>query len=150
MEPEGSSATAAYKSGRYNPGLSNQISAIMINPFVKYKGLEFFGTYERANGKRASEIDKRTANQYAAELIYRFGNMENFFLGGRYNMVDSEELNGDNVEIDRMQIGAGWFLTNNILIKAEYVNQSYDGFNTESIFHDGEFNGLIAEAVISF
>jgi len=38
-----------FKSGRFNPGFS-QITAIQINPFVKYKGLEFFGIYEIANG----------------------------------------------------------------------------------------------------
>ena len=150
MEPEGSKPASAFRSGRYDPKLSNKISAFMINPFVKYKGLEFFGTYERANGKASYEEEKRTANQYAAEMVYRFGNNENFFLGGRYNKVDAEDISGDDIEIDRMQIGAGWFMTNNIMVKAEYVNQSYDGYDASSIFHDGKFDGFMAEAVISF
>src|SRR5690606_1646398 len=36
--------TNSYKSGRFDPGFRNRITAIMFNPFVKYKGLEFFGT----------------------------------------------------------------------------------------------------------
>lgn len=150
MEEEGSKPAAAFTSGRYNPKLANQITAVMLNPFAKYKGLEFFGTYERASGKASAETDKRVANQYAAELIYRFGNTENFFVGGRYNQVESEDISGDEIEITRLQFGAGWFLTRNILLKAEYVTQSYKGYSAESIFDGGKFDGLMAEAVISF
>lgn len=150
MEEVGSKPAAAFTSGRYNPKLGNQITAIMFNPFVKYKGLEFFGTYERASGKAAAEADKRVANQYAAELIYRFGNNENFFVGGRYNQVDSEDVSGDDIEISRVQLGAGWFMTRNILVKAEYVTQKYKGYSEGSIFNGGQFDGLMAEAVISF
>lgn len=149
---ENPTATPAdnFKSGRYDPSLGNQVTAIMFNPFVKYQGLELFGTVELAKGKRAFEPEKRTANQYAAELIYRFGNDENFYLGGRYNKVDSEDISGSDIEISRFQLGAGWFMTKNILLKAEYVNQKHDGYGTTSIFHEGKFNGLMAEAVISF
>ena len=41
-------------------------------------------------------------------------------------------------------------MTRNILLKAEYVNQKYDGYKPTSNFADGKFNGLMAEAVISF
>ncbi|MGE5944499.1 MAG: hypothetical protein ACM31G_09190, partial [Flavobacteriales bacterium] len=139
-----------FRSGRYNPNLKNEITAIMINPFVKYNGLEFFGTIETAKGKGSTEVSDRTANQFAGELIYRFGKTENFFIGGRYNVVDSEETNGDEIKIKRTQLGAGWFMTKNILMKLEYVNQTYDGYSVASPLNDGKFNGLMAEAVISF
>lgn len=139
-----------FRSGRFDPGFRNKITAIMFNPFVKYKGLEFFGTVEMTSGRTLTETDRRKTQQYAAELIYRFGNTENFYVGGRYNMVDAELASGQDVTIDRFQVGAGWFMTNNILLKAEYVTQKYDGYATGSIFNDGKFNGLVAEAVISF
>lgn len=150
LEETGATTAGAFRSGRYDPNLRNSITAIMINPFVKYKGLEFFGTIETSTGKGSAEPEDRTANQFAAELIYRFGNDENFFLGGRYNQVDADDISGSDIEISRVQLGAGWFMTRNILLKAEYVNQKYDGFNTGSRFNDGKFNGLMAEAVISF
>ncbi|TDU33806.1 hypothetical protein BXY82_3104 [Gelidibacter sediminis] len=150
LEPTGSRTSSAFRSGRYNPNLKNSITAIMFNPFVKYKGLEFFGTIESSTGKGNAEPEDRTANQFAGELIYRFGNDENFFIGGRYNKVDAEDISGSDVEISRVQLGAGWFMTKNILLKAEYVNQKYDGFGNGSIFDEGKFNGLMAEAVISF
>lgn len=138
-----------FRSGRYNPGFGNKVTAIMFNPFIKYKGLEFFGTVELANGRRHTEADRRNANQFAGEVVYRFGNNENFYVGGRYNTVDAEEAAGD-VTIDRFQLGAGWFMTKNILAKLEYVNQQYDGFATGSILDEGQFDGLVVEAVISF
>ncbi|MBO3099804.1 hypothetical protein [Gelidibacter pelagius] len=150
MEPVGASSAGNFTSGRYNPALGNQITAFMFNPFVKYKGLEFFGTIEQSKGKGNAELEKRTAKQFASELIYRFGNDENFFLGARYNKVDAEDRSGSDIDIERVQVGAGWFMTRNILVKAEYVNQKYNGYDTTSIFNAGKFNGLMAEAVISF
>jgi hypothetical protein len=122
----------------------------MINPFLKYGGLEFFGTYERATGKAATEADDRAFNQYAGELLYRFGNNENFYVGGRYNYVDGELQGGTNIDISRYNLGAGWFMTRNILAKVEYVNQDYDGFPSTDILHEGNFEGIMFEAAISF
>ncbi|MCJ7758648.1 MAG: hypothetical protein MUP24_10920 [Gillisia sp.] len=140
----------SFRSGRINPDLKNEMTSFMINPFVKYKGLEFFGVFEQATGKKASETETRTWNQYAAELIYRFGNDENLYVGGRYNYVDGEEVGGNNVDVSRFQLGAGWFMTKNILAKVEYVNQEYNGFNPETILDQGKFNGVMVEAAISF
>jgi hypothetical protein len=153
-----------FRSGRYNPSLRNKITAIMINPFVKYKGLEFFGTIETASGKAASELngmgqpaDNRTVNQFAGEVIYRFGATENYYLGYRYNKVSSEDKDAKDwsvddyqkVDIRRHQFAAGWFMTKNILLKAEYVSQKYDNYKVGT-FEDGKFNGLMIEAAISF
>ena len=147
MIPE-SASSDNFRSGRYNPALRNKITAIMFNPFIKYKGVEFFGTIENAKGNRAG-LNERTAKQFAGEIIYRFGNDEDFYLGGRYNKVDSEEESGENIEISRFQLGAGWFLTKNILLKAEYVSQKYDGY-TSGAFENGKFDGFMLETVISF
>lgn len=150
LEDENATAKNNFRSGRYNPNLQNEITAIMINPFLKYKGLELFGTYERAKGKANGEASDRTAKQIAGELIYRFGQNEKYYLGTRYNKVDSEEQNGDSIEISRFNLAAGWFLTKNILAKFEYVTQKHDGYNTASIFNDGKFDGFMIETVISF
>ncbi|WP_179337889.1 hypothetical protein [Winogradskyella ludwigii] len=139
-----------FRSGRFDPGFKNQITAIMINPFVKYGGLEFFGTVELSSGKALSETDRRNADQYAGEVIYRFGETENVFLGARYNTVSAELASGDDVSVNRFQLGAGWFLTKNVLMKAEYVTQEYKDYPTGNLLEDGKFDGLILEAVISF
>ncbi|APS37800.1 MULTISPECIES: hypothetical protein [Salegentibacter] len=150
MENPDASSAGNFRSGRYNPGLRNELTAFMFNPFVKYKGLEFFGTYERASGKADAETSDRDFDQIAAELIYRFGQNENFYIGGRYNTVEGTEMGGNDIDITRYQLGAGWFMTKNILAKVEYVTQDYNGFNPGTILHEGNFNGLMLEAAISF
>lgn len=150
LEDDQASARSDFRSGRYNPGLNNKIRAIMINPFIKTGGFEFFGTYENATGRSNGETDNRTATQWALESIYRFGEKERTYIGARYNTVDSEEANGDNIEINRFNLVAGWFLTKNMLAKFEYVSQKHSGYNPTSVFNGGKFNGVMLETVISF
>ena len=122
----------------------------MVNPFVKYKGLEFFGTYEHASGLTLPETDRRTYSQYAAEVLYRFGDNEKFYVGGRYNRVDGELDATNDIDVTRFNLGGGWFMTRNILAKLEYVNQKYNGYPTTSILNGGKFDGVVFEAIISF
>ncbi|MUU77585.1 hypothetical protein [Winogradskyella endarachnes] len=147
---DASATSDNFRSGRFDPSFTNKITAIMINPFVKYGGLEVFGTVELTSGKALSETDRRNAEQYAGEVIYRFGEKENVFLGARYNTVSAELASGDDVSINRFQLGAGWFLTQNVLLKAEYVTQEYNDYPTANLLEDAKFNGLMVEAVISF
>ena len=150
MEQVGATPAGNFSSGRYNPSFGNEMTAYMINPFVKFGGLEFFGTVEIADGKRSAEQDKRSFTQLAGELIYRFGADENFYVGGRYNTVNGDDVSGVEIDITRMNLSAGWFLTKNVLTKIEYVNQKYDGFRPNNRFHEGKFNGVVVEAAISF
>lgn len=150
MENTQATSKGNFRSGRFDPGFTNEMTAFMVNPFVKYKGVEFFGLVESVSGKTNAETDRRNALHMGAELLYRFGSNENFYVGGRYNMVDAELASGDDVEVKRFNIGGGYFMTKNILVKLEYVNQKYDGYNDTSILHEGKFNGFVAEAVIAF
>ncbi|HSI69104.1 MAG TPA: hypothetical protein VK941_02650, partial [Gillisia sp.] len=150
MEQVGSSPVAQFTSGRYNPAFGNEVTAFMVNPFVKFGGLEFFGTYEVASGKRTNQPADRSFTQLAGDLIYRFGMDENFYVAGRYNTVKGDDVSGVEVDINRVQVSAGWFMTKNILAKIEYVNQQYDGFRPNSRFHGGQFDGIMVEAAISF
>ena len=142
-------------SGRIAPdfsprGVGGEMTSFMINPFIKYHGFELFGVFESASGKAIDEQDTRTYNQYAAELLYRFGNNENLYVGGRYNVVAGEQSDGNNINVERFNIGGGWFLTNNVLAKIEYVNQAYDGYQAGDIRENAKFSGIVLEAVVSF
>ena len=141
-----------YTSGRFNPSFK-KLTAFQINPFIKFQGLEFFGIYEMAMGSELENKTKEgTFTQLGAELLYRFGGKEQFYIGGRYNSVSGEKTeDAETMEIDRMNFGGGWFLTNNILTKVEYVNQSYNGKAFDGTHYEGgEFNGIMVEAAISF
>lgn len=134
---------------RLNPGFGNQ-TAIQINPFVKFQGLEFFGIYEVASNGDDAIGGKFT--QTGAEVLYRFGNNEKVYLGGRYNSVAGEFSDAASAtDTKRTNIGGGWFLTDNVLAKLEYVKQSYDGSGWNGTkFQGAEFDGFMIEAVIGF
>src|ERR1041385_1781707 len=127
--------TANPFSGRYNPGFSEAVSTFMINPFVQFMGAELFATYEQAQGRKVFEKDNRKASQLAVDLLYRFGNTKQFWVGGRYNTVkadwtpssaanlaailDTKTGPGSlpQVTINRMVASAGWFMTPNVMMK---------------------------------
>jgi hypothetical protein len=155
MEAASANAKDNAFSGRVNPGFSNKITAIQFNPFVKYKGLEVFGVLEFVSGKNlrasANDID-RTANQFGVDALYRFGADENVYLGAKYDTVSGQLLTGneDKQSVNRFAVSAGWFVTKNLMLKAEYVNQNYKDYPTGSLFQDGNFKGVVIEAVAGF
>jgi hypothetical protein len=147
---------------RFNPGFPHQ-TAFQINPFVQYDvneslGIEFFGLFERSMGGGEAEVagvmtDRGSFTQLGGELLFRFGSERDFYLGGRYNSVNGERMDGGLEEdISRFNVGGGWFMTDNVLTKVEYVNQSYDGdaYIGNAQFQGAEFNGVVIEAAISF
>ena len=139
-------------SGRLNPGFTEELHTYMGNLFLKYQGLEFFGTIEDAHGRTITETTNRQANQYAADLIYRFPQgKENFWVGFRYNTVTAL-LQGytSNITVNREAGSLGWFITKNIMAKAEYVNQNYEGYPSNNILNGGNFHGAVLEASIGF
>lgn len=150
--------TANKDTGRFNPGYGNWATSYMVNPFIKYKGLEFFGTLEFTSGGDFKGTDAtRKINQYVGDLVYRFGENERFYVGGKYNLVDGKLSNASAqaIQINRFEGVAGWFMTKNILAKLEYVDQNYKNFSqfngaTPNDLFGGSFKGLMFEAVISF
>ncbi len=150
-------------SGRFNPGFKNNFS-FQFNPFVKWKGLEFFGIYEINKGNKVDGYEKGLFTQIGAELVYRFGSWEQFYVAGRFNSVNGNadyaqgDVEPNSQEITRTNIGAGWFMTKNILMKLEYVSQKYNSDDdawspnawTPPVLSGAQMNGIVLEAVISF
>ena len=154
--------STGFTTGRVNPGFSKKVEALQLNGFVKAQGLELFGTYEVANGRTKNEVDSRKATQYAIDAIYRIGAAENFFVGVRYNTLDYRPANvaaagtvpaityTEDVKVDRLAFGAGWFLTDNILLKGEYVKQEHKNYPAANYLNGGEFKGYVIQAVVGF
>ena len=172
MEPAlqpGGTATAQgtqFTSGRFNPDVPNRLQAIMVNPFVKFKGLELFGSYEIVKGSNYADVsgsadrkewDKRSFTQYSVEGAYRFLPREQLYIGARYIGMTGEPRGlkdaADNqleVSVDRFALAAGWFPTKNMLLKGEYVVQNFTDFPTNDYRNEGKFNGFMVQAVIGF
>lgn len=150
MEAATANATDNAFSGRINPGFSNEITAIQVNAFVKFKGLELFGIYETASGLKKGETDKRKFGQYDVELSYRFLKNEQLVISGRYNSASGDMGFGNDVTVTRYAGALGWYLTKNLLFKVEYVNQTYTDFPVNDLRYQGKFNGLMVEAAVGF
>jgi len=157
--------------GRFNPSLTDKLTTFMGNLFLKYNlsdgvSVESFTTLESAKGRKPSEKLERKANQFATDLVVRFGKAENFFVGARYNTVSADvaaatgaansttalmAVPAYKIDINRLAISGGWYVTKNIMAKVEYANQKYSNVpNVNYILNGYEFHGLSAEAVISF
>lgn len=147
---------AQFTSGRFNPSFVSQVTAIMVNPYVRWKGLEFFGTYETTSGQITGEPETRNWTQLHGELVYYFFERENVYVGGKYNVASGQLPNFNptadptEVSIDRLAFSAGWYMTKNIMVKAEYVTQNYNDFEGSTVLRDGSFDGVILEATINF
>jgi hypothetical protein len=163
MENTAANPTNQAWSGRVNPRFSDRTKGMMLNGFLKYGGLELFGTYETGAGRQASQVKQEDRNftQLAADVVYRFGARENVFIGARYNTVTMDEIFGSGssaviseVGINRTAIAAGWFLTKNVLLKGEYVMQDYNDYDKtgvpKNIYSKGKFDGYVIEAVVGF
>jgi hypothetical protein len=177
MEPYSATLTGNAFSGRVNPGFKDNVTSFMINPFVKFGGFEFFGIYELSKGNSQIEngeiqnpamaemakLDNREFNQYGADFVYRFGLREKFYVGAKYNKIDGALSFGqntntatlnqgtrDDVSIDRTSFAAGWYITKNVMFKAEYVTQSYKGYPEETIQSGGKFDGFVIQGAIGF
>jgi len=177
MEPVGASYTTNAFSGRLNPGFTDKVNTYMLNTFVKYAGLEFFGTLENAKGHNSMDRDSmgrsinRSFFQLAGDIVYRLGATENYYVGVRFNTVSGNLLTNVGLNtplkqtVERTAIAAGWFLTKNILLKGEYVYQKYGrgieagtfdrtaapndkDFPNNDVRRGGAFNGLVLEAVV--
>ena len=150
MENVQATESAQFTSGLINPGFRNKVTAIQVNPFVKFRGFELFGVIEQAEGKASAELVERTWQQYAVDGLYRFAD-DKFFVGARYNKAKGDVVGISNeVGATRWQVGGGWFVLPGLLAKAEYVNQEYFGYPAVNKLNGGRFNGLMLEGVVAF
>ena len=71
--------------------------------------------------------------------------------------ADSSRDVGSDGLVHRIQLGGGYWLTNTVLLKAEYVYQLYNGFSSDGsqvsgvdVWRHPHFNGVITEASFAF
>ena len=150
IEPTGSSETTNAWSGAIQSGMRNNVTAFVINPFVKVGGVELFGNVETMTGAAANEPTRRTLRQLVGEGLYRFAGNK-LYLGGRYNTVHGQLAGiANDITVKRSQVGGGWFVTPNVLTKLEFVRQNYEAFPTSDIRNGGKFQGFMVEGVVAF
>ena len=151
LENVNSTESANAWSGAIQPGMRDNVRAMVFNPFVKFHGLELFGNVEKATGKAATETANRTWKQNVGEVVYRFLPAEQVWVGARYNTASGKLAVTDPSEtVKRTQLSAGWFITPGLMSKIEYVKQTYDGFLPTDIRNGGQFKGFLVEGAVAF
>jgi hypothetical protein len=152
MENTASTETANAWSGQIRPGFSNKVNAEVINPFIKIGGAEFFGNFETATGGAFTEPKLRTLHQNVFDGLYRLGRDDQFYIGARYNTLKGQLISKNSADqtVKRYQLGGGWFVTPNVLAKAEWVNQKYTDFPINDIRYGGQFKGFMFSGVVGF
>ena len=152
LENVSATESAQAWSGDLQPGFTHNVTAWVVNPFVKILGLELFGNIEQAQGRNAVETSDRTLRQNAGEVVYRLpGN--HIYGAARVIAVTGRPAGAaftSDVTINRVEAGGGWFLTPNLEAKGEYVQQTYEDYPLGDIHHGGKFHGAMFEAVVSF
>ncbi|HVR43417.1 MAG TPA: hypothetical protein VMS56_08215 [Thermoanaerobaculia bacterium] len=93
---------------------------------------------------------------WAGDVVWRFN--PRIYAAARYSGAQAKMLAGtaSDGEVARLQVGGGYRLTENMLIKLEYVTQKLDGFvqgdvisNTQA-WRQPEFSGPVMEVSFSF
>jgi hypothetical protein len=136
-------------SGNVVPGFGSNVAAVVVNPFIKYHDLELFGNFETATGGASTEPD-RTWRQNAVDAVYRLAN-DHAYLAARWNTAAGKlSTLPDAVRVQRVQFGLGVFVTDNILSKIEYVQQTYLDFPTTDVRHGGVFKGVMVQGAVLF
>ncbi len=143
--PDDVDPASSHNTGRWGPGFTDELNAFMVNLFATFHGLEVFGTYETNSGTGAFSGAEFGFNQVAVSGLYRFGKKEQFFAGAEVNTVS----NDSDRSVTRIEAGGGWFLTENVVLKLDYIDQDYTGFITDYGENAG-FDGMMFEAAISF
>ena len=81
------------------------------------------------------------------------------YLAGRFSYALAGEANGVNTHgwVDRFEIGGGYWLTQDLLGKLEYVYEQYNDFNPAvgdvdavDAYRNPEFNGVVLEVSFGF
>jgi hypothetical protein len=114
MEPSSATLTGNAFAGRINPNFKDNVTTVMLNPFIKLGGIELFGTFEMAKGQNAVEngevqyaasaadatvftkLKDRKFKQIAIDVLYRFGTRDQYYAGAKYNIVKGNQVFGQS------------------------------------------------------
>ncbi|HYK01119.1 MAG TPA: hypothetical protein VE974_05140 [Thermoanaerobaculia bacterium] len=123
--------------------------------------ITLYGHYGRTqdldiNGTLAGTPEEKWS-YYAADAKYHI--TPTLYAAARYSGANVSKLAGNDSDgkVARIQVGGGFWLTKNLLMKVEYVTQSYSGFregqvvnNNVAAWRDPSFSGVISEVSFSF
>jgi hypothetical protein len=125
------------------------LSVSMTNLFAKYGGTEFFGLLEIADGADGADGSMKMLH-YAVDGVQRFGEHDRFYAAARYeNAATDLQSDASDDTLTQVQAALGWFLSENAMMKVEYIEQKRKDFE-EYIDAEASFDGFMVCAALSF
>lgn len=91
--------------------------------------------------------DEATQNFFGLEVKFDFN--EQLYAAARYSFTENDSSGtSGNTDLDRIQIGAGWWFNKVALLKIEYVQQNEDAQGPGQV--GGDWGGVVSELSVSF
>ncbi len=123
-----------------------------------------FELYSNVGWVQDADINGPAAGSPAERWVYGaiepvFHLTPSFYVAGRYSFGIAQSVNGVSSDgwVDRAEVGCGYWITNNILGKLEYVYQQYHDFSAADGVVSGvdavggpRFSGVVMEVSFSF
>ena len=149
--------------GNVFPQAGEKFSAAQFDLTYDQKGfpIKVYGHIGRTQDKdingALAGAPEETWNYYAADVKYEI--TPAIYAAARYSGATTSKLAGaaSDGKVNRIQVGGGYWLSKNVLVKMEYVQQKYSGFANGQIVNNGiaawrepEFSGFISEVSFSF
>ncbi len=148
--------------GNVFPQGGEKFSAAQLDVTWKNESpLELYGHIGRTqdldiNGSAAGTPEEKWL-YYTGDVVYRI--TPALYAAARYSNATADTLNGaaSDGKVNRIQVGGGLWISKNLLLKVEYVNQKYSGFEQGVIVNNGiqawrdpQFSGVISEVSFAF
>jgi hypothetical protein len=142
-------------------GADQLVTAFQVDAAYMPRPWEFYGHVgwvEDADPNGSLPGSPETSWIYgAAEAVYYF--TPRLYAAGRYSLATAQEINGADSDgmAHRIQVGGGYWLTRNVLAKAELVYQTFTDFETADglvsnvdASEDPSYYGVIFEVSFAF
>ena len=152
LENTAATETAQKDSGLINPGFKNKVTAMQVNPFVKFRGPGSVRRHRAGQGQGLDRDDRarRGSSTRWTRSTASWPN-EKLFVGVRYNRRRARWPASPATSAPTAgRSAAAGSSRPNVLMKAEYVNQKYFGYPATNIKNGGQFKGMMLEGVVAF
>ena len=92
-------------------------------------------------------VEQESSISFWGVGIQQFLLKDKFYVAGRFTQVRNTTDGVDGGNLERLQIGAGWFIDERSLLKIEYVDQDEEANSAGST---GGFDGIVTELSVRF
>ncbi|HED38104.1 MAG TPA: porin [Ignavibacteria bacterium] len=140
--------------GQIAPAKGQNVTAYQFDGYYNVKPLKIFGMYgytkdSDINGS-APGSPEEAWSYYGADVTYYL--TPALYVAARYNAAISKKYHGKDADINvnRIQLGGGLWITDYVLLKLEYVNQHYKGFSSGPYAYNARFHGFLTEFSVFF